>query len=123
MIYAVYHSRNAIYTKEFSSRRKAEQYIHDMKLRLIPGTWTINPRPNEHEESMKQFPDETITDECTEHRIFYVERWQVGYANLWAFVPNDGCKHISDLGVNETTEGRCTNPTSDKKPERITRIR
>ena len=57
-------------------------------------------------------------------KLFHVYGFgDVGYANLYAFVPFPGKKVIRDLQVNETTEGRFANPTSDKKPERITRIR
>jgi hypothetical protein len=59
-----------------------------------------------------------------DHKIFRVEGWgEVGYANLWAFVPFKGFKQPADLEVNESTEGKFTNPTSDKKPERIFRTK
>lgn len=57
-------------------------------------------------------------------KIFLVEGWgETGYANLSAFVPFIGQKQPGDLEINESTEGRFTNPASDKKPERITRIK
>jgi hypothetical protein len=56
--------------------------------------------------------------------IFRVEGFgEVGLANLYAFIPFDGFKQPGDLAVNEETEGRFANPTSDKRPERITRIK
>ena len=57
-------------------------------------------------------------------RIFYVHGFgESGYAGLYAFVPFSGKKAINDLDVNETTEGRFQNPTSDKRPERVTRVK
>ncbi len=59
-----------------------------------------------------------------DNRLFRVEGWgEVGYANLWGFVPHNGYKWQGDLEVGESTEGKFQNPTSDHKPERITRIR
>ena len=56
--------------------------------------------------------------------IFNVESWgQVGSANLYAFVPFADFKLPEDLEVSESTAGKFQNPTSDKKPERITRIK
>ena len=56
-------------------------------------------------------------------KLFNVEGFgQVGLANLYAFAPFEGFKYPQDLEVGETTEGKFLNPTSDKKPERITRI-
>jgi len=61
--------------------------------------------------------------ECNADKVFYVDGFgKVGYANLYAFTPFRGEKRIADLQVNERTEGRFMNPTSDKKPERITRL-
>jgi len=60
----------------------------------------------------------------TDDKLFYFQGWgECSYASLWAFVPFYGKKSIKDLEVNETTEGLFQNPTSDKKPERVTRIR
>lgn len=57
-------------------------------------------------------------------KTFRVEGFgEVGEANLYAFAPFEGFKLPADLNVNEATEGRFTNPTSDKKPERITRVK
>ena len=62
--------------------------------------------------------------EETENRLYYVHGFgEAGEANCYAFAPFPGKKQIRELEVNETTEGRFTNPTSDKKPERITRVR
>jgi len=57
-------------------------------------------------------------------KVFYVHGFgEVQLSSLYAFVPFKDKKHPNDLDVNESTEGRFQNPTSDKKPERITRIR
>jgi len=56
-------------------------------------------------------------------KLFRIEGWgNAGEANLYAFVPFEGFKYPADLAINETTEGKFSNPTSDKNPERITRI-
>ena len=61
--------------------------------------------------------------EESEIKTFYVVGFgNVGEQNLWTFVPFDGFKHPRDLAVNESTTGKFTNPTYDKKPERIIRI-
>jgi hypothetical protein len=57
-------------------------------------------------------------------KIFRVEGFgEVGYANLYAFVPFDGFKLPCNLEVNESTEGKLRSPMSDNKPERLTRVR
>ena len=57
-------------------------------------------------------------------RLFYIHGFgQAGYASLYAFVPFAGKKALRDLELDETTEGRFQNPTSDKKPERLSRVK
>lgn len=64
-----------------------------------------------------------LSDRGKPEPVFYVEGFgPVGKANLEAFVPFPGYKHIVDLEVNETTEGRIMKPGSDKEPERVTRL-
>lgn len=57
-------------------------------------------------------------------RLYHVEGWgQAGHANMSGFQPNPGQKCHQDLALHESTEGRFTNAGSDKRPERITRIK
>jgi hypothetical protein len=59
-----------------------------------------------------------------QEKVFQVEGWgDARLANLWGFVAFDGYKQPVDLQVGEATEGRLQNTGSDKKPERITRIK
>lgn len=56
-------------------------------------------------------------------KTFMVEGFGTcGEANLNGFVPFDGFKPFQDLELGESSEGRFQNPTSDRRPERITRI-
>lgn len=59
-----------------------------------------------------------------DERAFHLHGWgECHPSSLYAFVAFPGKKHWRDLELNETTEGRFQNPTSDKKPERLTRVR
>ncbi len=64
------------------------------------------------------------TFEEAQEMIFRVEGFgEVGYANLYAFDAFDGQKQPRDLAVGESSEGKFCNPTSDKRPERVTRVK
>lgn len=67
------------------------------------------------------------TNEILEHKltaVYQIEGFgQVGYANLETFCPFSGLKYLCELEIGETTEGILCAKLSDKRPERITRIR
>jgi hypothetical protein len=60
----------------------------------------------------------------TDQKTFVVIGFgEVGEANMMGFAPFPGEKPWQQLEVNESTQGRFVTPMSDKKPERIVRIK
>jgi len=58
------------------------------------------------------------------NKIFRIDGFgEAGLANLYAFVPFKDEKQPDDLQVGESTCGRFQNPASDKRPERVVRIK